>query len=380
LNLEAFQRVLADKGMSEQAEDFCRASGTLAMRMYREEIERALRTPGFGGFQLLDVHDYPGQGTSLVGTLDVFWQSKEFVTPDAFRRYCSSTVLLASTTKFVWKTDETLMGTLDLANYSNKDLKDIVPRWMLLDAMGVTIVSGTLAPSTAVQGGVRRIGTFSIPLSGVRAPQKLTLQFTLEGVPLTNEWDFWIYPVATADESTSTVLVTEDFQAAQQEMHKGGKVLLLACHLLRNPEAIRFATPFWNTIMIPNQPKSMGIFCDPNHPALRVFPTSFHTDWQWWELVTGKQHAARLNWTEKPYRPIVQVIDPAPRNDKLGVVFEFKVGTGRLLVCSLDLTANLDQRPVARQLRHSLVSYANSELFAPQFEVSAEALEELFKV
>jgi hypothetical protein len=115
------------------------------------------------------------------------------------------------------------------------------------------------------------------------------------------------------------------------------------------------------------------------HPALAAFPTESHTSWQWWELVSSHADAARLNWTEHSYGPIVQVIDHVPRNDKLGVVFELKVGLGKLLIYTLDLSTNLQQRVVARQLRHSLKLYAGSSSFAPTAIAEAKMLSDLFQ-
>jgi hypothetical protein len=65
-------------------------------------------------------------------------------------------------------------------------------------------------------------------------------------------------------------------------------------------------------------------------------------------------------------RPIVQVIDDWNTNRKLGLIFEAKVGRGRLLVCSIDLRSNLDKRPEARQMLQSLLKYMESEHFTPR--------------
>ncbi|HOH65743.1 MAG TPA: hypothetical protein PLX34_16960, partial [Sedimentisphaerales bacterium] len=78
-NFEIFRDSLDAHGMLDQARDFLIASGKLQTILYKEEIEAALRTPGFGGFQLLDLHDFPGQGTALVGVLDPFWEYKGYV-------------------------------------------------------------------------------------------------------------------------------------------------------------------------------------------------------------------------------------------------------------------------------------------------------------
>ena len=75
-NFELFRESLAAHHMGDQANDFLMASGKLQTICYKEDIESALRTPGFGGFQLLDLHDFPGQGTALVGVVDAFWEPK----------------------------------------------------------------------------------------------------------------------------------------------------------------------------------------------------------------------------------------------------------------------------------------------------------------
>lgn len=71
-NFEIFRDKLAANGMSNLSEKFLMASGKLQAICYKADIEAALRTPGFSGFQLLDLHDFPGQGTALVGVLNPF--------------------------------------------------------------------------------------------------------------------------------------------------------------------------------------------------------------------------------------------------------------------------------------------------------------------
>ena len=63
--------------------------------------------------------------------------------------------------------------------------------------------------------------------------------------------------------------------------------------------------------------------------------------------------------------PIVQPIDDWNTCRKLGLVFEAQVEQGKLVVAAIDLVKDLEQRPVARQLRHSLLEYMSSEQFAP---------------
>jgi hypothetical protein len=77
--------------------------------------------------------------------------------------------------------------------------------------------------------------------------------------------------------------------------------------------------------------------------------------------------------------PVVQVIDDWNTCRKLGLVFETRTGGGKLLVCAIDLAGDLDGRPVARQLRHSLLAYMASDQFSPQIEVEIEKLHGLFR-
>ena len=133
-NFDIFRDSLAEHGMLDQWRDFLRASGKLQALCYKEEIEAALRTPGIGGFELLDLHDFPGQGTALVGVLDPFWESKGYITPAEYRRFCNATVPLARVLKRVWTTDETLTAEVEVAHFGPAPLENAVAAWKLVSA------------------------------------------------------------------------------------------------------------------------------------------------------------------------------------------------------------------------------------------------------
>jgi hypothetical protein len=129
--------------------------------------------------------------------------------------------------------------------------------------------------------------------------------------------------------------------------------------------------------MFRNQDRqTLGLLCDPKHPALAGFPTTFHQDWQWNEIVTRAQGMV-LDNLPKDLHPIVQVIDDWNTNRKLGLLWECRVGSGKLLVCSADLAKDLEKRPAARQLRASLLTYMAGKHFKPKVAVSKDALEQL---
>jgi hypothetical protein len=140
-----------------------------------------------------------------------------------------------------------------------------------------------------------------------------------------------------------------------------------------------FTTIFWNTAWTNGQPPhTLGILCNPKHPALAQFPTEFHSNWQWWDLVT-KSRFMVLDDFAPEFRPIVQVIDDWNTNRKLGLIFEAGIGKGKLLVCSIDLRCDIEKRPVARQMLHSLLKYMDSDAFAPRLNIDIEAVRSLLK-
>jgi hypothetical protein len=140
----------------------------------------------------------------------------------------------------------------------------------------------------------------------------------------------------------------------------------------------RFLPVFWSPIWFSDQvPNTMGILCDPKHPALAQFPTEFYSNWQWYELLRNSRTVI-LNDTPASFRPIVEVIDNFARNNKLGNLFEARVGRGSLLVCTIDLLRLASTQAAANQLLKSLYAYAGSESFRPSGELETTLLDKLF--
>jgi hypothetical protein len=111
-NFEIFRESLKAHHMGHLADSFMLASGKLQALCYKADIEAALRTPEFGGFQLLDLHDFPGQGTALVGVLDPFWEEKGYISPEEYRRFCNTTVPLARLEKRIFVEGETMTANI----------------------------------------------------------------------------------------------------------------------------------------------------------------------------------------------------------------------------------------------------------------------------
>ncbi len=385
-NLEIFQQRLKDANMLDLSHDFMRASGALAALCQREDLEAALRTPGLDGFQWLDIQDFPGQGTALVGMLNVFMESKGITTPEAWRPFCCETVPLLLMEKYTWTTEETFAGEITIAHYGPSDIRDARANWTLLDGERSIIESGTLGPLTLKEGGLCSVGRIRVPFNRIKAPRKVSLEIGIEGTPYRNTYDLWVYPPQVDTRTPPGVLVTHRLDAAAMKvLADGGRALLFSpTNDARRSVGGAFPTDFWCWPMFAKgaiqrglepAPGTQGFLCDPCHPALTEFPTEFHSNWQWWRIVKNSRPII-LDETPADYRPIIHVIDNFARNHKLGLLFETRVGAGRLLVCASDLPA-LQDHPEARQLMHSLLRYVGSDRFRPEKSLDRETLEKL---
>jgi len=393
LNFDIFADSLAAHGMSGLADDFLHASGKLQVLCYKEDIESALRTAGLGGFQLLDLHDFPGQGTALVGVLDPFWEQKGYVTPAEYRRFCNTTVPLALLPRRVFRAGETLSAGLKIAHFGPEPLRDAVVRWQLTDATGTVLTEGVFPRQTIPLGNADRLGKIETPLPETPEARKLRLVVRVENTPFRNDWDLWVYPRPLPKvPGTEAIYYCADLdETAVARLAAGGRVFLnLPPDRVRpgknGPVATGFSSIFWNTAWTHGQPPhTLGILCDPRHPALAHFPTEAHSNWQWWYLMHDAQ-AMILDPLPPELTPIVRVIDDWVTNRRLALAFAARVGRGRILVSTLRLwparnDPALDGAPnlPAEQLRYSFEKYLTSDAFNPPVTLTLDQLRALLK-
>jgi hypothetical protein len=378
-NFEIFKDLLEANHMGDQSGDFLMASGKLQALCYKAEIEAALRTPGLAGFQLLQLHDFPGQGTALVGILDPFFNSKGYITPEAFRRFCNQTVPLARLEKRVFVNTETFRAEIELAHFGEHPLTGQKVRFRIARKEGMRDVEERLLYEKTIEkemipiGSNIPLGTVEFDLKEIQGAARLTLQVSLEGTPYSNSWDFWVYP-ETVDLNPGAVFITDKLDRAALEKLEGGGALLLLTFGKVNGEygaqvKIGFSTVFWNTAWTRGQaPHTLGILCDPAHPVFRHFPTQAHSNWQWWDPITHSQ-AMTLDHLPVEIRPLIQPIHTWFESRKLGLLFEAMCGGGKLMVCSIDLRNGLEKNLASRQLLQSILEYMNSADFHPETEV-----------
>ena len=382
-NFEMFRRRLAAAGMLSQADDFHKASGLWSVKLYKADIEMDLRTKNMAGFQLLDIQDYPGQGSAFVGILDAFMESKGITTPEEWRQWCSPIVPLIETDKLCYEAGETFKGKVLIANYGATSLRGKKMTWRISsDEPSFNEDEGKINIFTYNEG-LLDAGELNLELHADK-PAKVNLTLSIDGTEARNSYELWVYPRKTVDKKNVVIAkdLTPDVVAS---LEKGAKVLWMPDSLPYTVGGL-FQTDYWNyrmfkTICENNKkavsPGTLGILTRPEHPIFKGFPTEMHTNWQWFPVIK-ESHPLVLDNFAKDYLPIVQVIDNIERNHKLGLVMEWKVGAGKLLVCMSDLE-KASQYPEGRAFYQSVLSYMRSSDFNPQSEITIPDLMKTLK-
>ncbi|MCR5680653.1 MAG: beta-glucuronidase [Prevotella sp.] len=403
-NFEIFRDLLAKNGMAQQAEKFLMASGRLQTLCYKYEIERNLRTKDYAGFQLLGLNDYSGQGTALVGALNVHWREKPYTTASQWRQSCNMLVPLARFPRFVYTTADTLVVPVEVYNAFDTAICGIMPTYTI-SSDSLRIVGGQRlsAVDTIPIGKNIPLGTVRLPLSSINAPAKLTLTVGMAGV-VSNQWDFWVYPsnyaskldslelAATRDVPMTTnrknpfinskIIIADTLDTATMKaLQRGANVLLTAAGRVTLGSDVRqtYLPVFWNTSWFKMRPPhTTGAYIDKSHPLFRHgFPTDDWANLNWWELLNRAQV---MNLMELPadYQPPIQPIDTWHVSRKLGMLVEARVGKGRLLMTTMDICHGLEHRPVARQMRIAILSYMQSPDFQPTMELTPDVINHFF--
>lgn len=372
-NFKVFQERLARNGMLHQADAFFRATGAHTVLQYKEVNEALLRTSTSGGFQLLGLSDFPGQGSAFVGILDAFWESKGLVTPEKYRESCAPIVLWARMPKRTYTTDETFTAKVGIYHFGPTNIRKGQLIWQLENEHGAVIANGKIGHKEIPFSTVDSLGLVSIPLHNITLAGRYTLKTHLAGGDIRNEWDVWVYPATTQNDRKNYNYV-RSWDEAKKCLAKGENVLMIPENGMgRNTH---FASHFWNPIMFNWDPMIVGTLIDHHHPAFSDFPTSYYADWQWWDILN---YATAIDLNElSALTPLIQSIDTYEENRKLGISFEARVGSGKLFVLAVDPIKKIESRPAMRQLLKSVCNYVASDRFEPAVALSLYELDTLF--
>ena len=319
--------------------------------------------------------------TALVGVLDAFWDPKGYITAEEYSQFSNATVPLALLEKFTWEASEKVEAEIEISHFGERSLEDVTVTWEITNKDGKTLSSGEFVSDLALKNK-NTIGKIAWRPEGVTKPEQFKLTVRLPSLERSNSWNLWVMPTLSTI-NRGDIRIASKFDAAVIEaLENGEKVLLTLPEGYLKPEyggdiEVGFSPIFWNTAWTLNQPPhELGLFMDPQHPIFDNFPTSYHSDYQWWHIVTGSS-AINLDSFDNSYMPIIHFIDDWFTNRKLALVTEMKVGEGKLLISGKNLSLTGDNL-VERHFLNSLLKYMDSDTFDPQYAVDVEQVGKLF--
>lgn len=379
-NFEMFREDIANQGMGDEAAKFHLASGKLQLLCYKNEIEKTLRTPGLGGFQLLGLQDFPGQGTALVGTVNPFWENKKYITTKEFSSFCNETVPLMRTAKFIYTNNEIFNAAIEVFHFGSTNLNNATVQWQLKDVAGNVIQSGKFVNKKIEPGKNTLIDSLQIALTPFTTAQQLSVTVSIANTYFSNQWNIWVYPAQLPSITANDIYYTDTLDAAAiNVLDKGGKVFLnIAGKVVKGKEVAQTFLPvFWNTSWFKMRPPhTLGISVNEKHPVFTEFPTSYHSDLQWWDIV-NKTQVMHLEDFPKDFKPLIRPIDTWFMNRRLALLFEARMGNGKIIVSSINFNDSLTNKPAAAQLFYSIKKYMNSNSFDPAVKIDAALMYDL---
>ncbi len=384
-NYKVYRENARAMGVLDLNRDFVYCSGRNQIRLYKEDLEANFRTKHLYGFEMLDLHDYLGQGSALVGILDAFWDSKGYVSPEEFREFCGETVLLARLSSYVWSSGDCLEAPLEVCHFGEADLVGKELCWKLSqEPEGVPAASGRIPCPRIPRGSKMPVGVLRIPLSGIRGNRHCVLELTMDGIR--NHYDIYIYDRAAGElqepqggskaPACAGTLYTRDWKEAKQALGKGVTVIYSPwlSDMDYDCPPLSMKNVFWNAQMGPGWIRPLGLSIQEGHPLFQNFPTGHDGGWQW-EDILDHGRGFCLDGMPQGLSPVVRAIDDWNRNLPLSLILEARVGGGRLLLVSADLEGGFQERPAAYSLKRALLAYAASGRYAEAVEIPLEAVE-----
>lgn len=382
-NLETFRRRLTEAGLDSLADAYHQATGRWSTQLYKADIELDMRTPDMAGYQLLDLQDYPGQGSAYVGILDAFMDNKGVCSREEWRQWCSAVVPMLAVDSLCFTSGQGLHGQILVANYSEQSLLGQTLEWKLMAGQEL-FAQGTVQIKND-EIGLFAADSLHVDLSSIKSAMRLDLSLSIPEASATNSYPLWVYH-SSHDEAwlkglERGIVMSDTLSTEVLTQLQLGATVVLMPHESACTVGPLFMTDYWNyrmfkTICQNNKrspsPGTMGILTNPDLPLFAGFPTDFHTSWQWFPVLHNSRPLVMDAWP-KDYLPEVQVIDNIERNHKLGLVAECRVGQGRLLIVMADLK-EAAKYPEGRAFVGSVLQYVKSKAFEPKLELTSQQL------
>ena len=325
-SFEVFCERLQTAGLWEDHERFFRAAGQLAIDCYRREIETFLRTSELSGFQLLDLQDFTGQGTALVGVLNAFMESKGLITPAQWRQFCASTVVLGCFERFVLAEGDELTFSVQVSECDPRRRHSAVC-CELLDGESLLAVATVPVQETGRRLSRKTEVCFGQVWTHSDRPVRLTVRLTLED-GTHNTYPLWIFPQKNVQITKDGIVSGEKrirfVRSVAEAKACGMPAIVIPDSEGKLPAA--YASDFWCYPMFRSISQSMGkplpvgtlgLCVDAQHPWLGGFVKEDCTTPAWYRILQTA-HCENTPCAA----PIVQMIDNTERCQRLCILWE----------------------------------------------------------
>ena len=215
-------------------------------------------------------------------------------------------------------------------------------------------------------GRVSHLAAFDVAVPVSDVPKEYSLRAGVSGLA-ENEWEVYAFP-RTAVPTSDGVLVVDDISrdGLLAAMSEGKRVLLLGAGPFKSlPSTFRIG-------MAGRCAGNFATVIKKGHPAMAGMPNKGFCGWQFRRLMEGGR-TVQLE-AGVPFDPIIDVASAVKFVIRQASLFEYRVGEGRLLVCSFRFDGN---DPAAEWLKRRLVEYAGSAEFNPSAALSPEQLRQV---
>lgn len=326
-NIEAMRENLERAGLYGEHEAFFRQTGHLAVECYKREIETLLRSREVSGFQLLDLQDYTGQGTALVGVLNAMMENKGLISAEEWREFCAGTVVLGEFASFTGMMGEDIRFDVQISECDPEKQHTCI-RCILMDGER-ELYACDVTPG-ARQGRLTDAVSVTFPAECYRDAMQeritgLTVVLTLED-GTRNHYPIWLIPQV-------------DIRITREGIEKDGRmVAFVSAEEKADGAAIvvpsaggqlpaEYCTDFWCYPMFRSISESMGkpvpvgtmgLSIDTASPLLKRFAQEDYTTPAWYAILQTA-HVQRL---PADIHPAVQMIDNTERCARLGILYQ----------------------------------------------------------
>lgn len=326
-NIEAMREKLERAGLYGEHEAFFRQTGHLAVDCYKREIETLLRSREVSGFQLLDLQDYTGQGTALVGVLNAMMENKGLISAEEWREFCAGTVVLGEFASFTGMMGEDIRFDVQISECDPEKQHTCI-RCTLMDGER-ELYACDVTPG-ARQGRLTDAVSVTFPAECYRDAMQeritgLTVVLTLED-GTRNHYPIWLIPQV-------------DIRITREGIEKDGRMVAFvsaeekadgAAIVVPSAEGqlpAEYCTDFWCYPMFRSISESMGkpvpvgtmgLSIDTASPLLKRFAQEDYTTPVWYAILQTA-HVQRL---PADVHPAVQMIDNTERCARLGILYQ----------------------------------------------------------